>query len=297
VSRAAQTKLDRALPDVRPSRIIGSVHSIDAYKSAVLRIPMVTADEHAGLSEGLKAGSRSAINRLVTSHLRLVASIARTQFSTLVPESDLIQEGSLGLMKAAEGFDPDRGAVFATYALPYIKSHIAEYIIRNERIVRRVTTKAHRKLYFNLHRYLAGNLGLRADQVSTVCSDLGVTPCDVDDALLRLRSCDVPIHFPADQDDSDYGSGERLVAEGSDPAGIVQAQDAAVKHGAALTAALNSLDVRSRRIVTARWLSDPDDRRVTHSVLANEFAVSIERIRQIEKQALLKMRLLIGELH
>ena len=264
--------------------------SIDAYISAAYQIPVLTADEELDLAERLRDhGDMEAARRLVTSHLRFVIRIARGYLGYGLPLPDLIQEGSVGLMKAVRRFEPDVGVRLVSFAVHWIRAEIHEYILRNWRIVKVATTKAQRKLFFNL-RSAKKRLGWFSHaEVLGVAEDLGVKPETVLQMESRLANQDLP--FDGDDSDDD----ERATAPSTyladtrmEPARVVEHEDTVTDRRERLMAALGGLDDRSKVILQARWLTE---KKQTLHELAQQFGVSAERIRQIEKNAMKKMRL------
>jgi len=264
--------------------------SIDAYISAAYQIPVLTADEELDLAERLRDhGDMDAARRLVTSHLRFVIRIARGYLGYGLPLPDLIQEGSVGLMKAVRRFEPDVGVRLVSFAVHWIRAEIHEYILRNWRIVKVATTKAQRKLFFNL-RSAKKRLGwFTHAEVLGVAEDLGVKPETVLQMESRLANQDLP--FDGDDSDDD----ERPTAPSTyladtrmEPARTVEREDTVTDRRERLMAALGGLDDRSKVILQARWLTE---KKQTLHELAQQFGVSAERIRQIEKNAMKKMRL------
>lgn len=264
--------------------------SIDAYISAAYQLPVLTADEERELAEQLRNhGDMEAAQRLVLSHLRFVIRIARGYLGYGLPLPDLIQEGSVGLMKAVKRFDPDVGVRLVSFAVHWIRAEIHEYILRNWRIVKVATTKAQRKLFFNL-RSAKKRLGWFSQaEIEGVAEDLGVKPETVLEMELRLASQDLAF----DGDDSDDDEGPSAPAAylpdmRMEPARAVEHEDTVTDRRRRLLNALGHLDERSKTILEARWLTD---KKQTLHQLAQQFGVSAERIRQIEKSAMKTMRL------
>jgi RNA polymerase sigma-32 factor len=286
-----------------PWSLIPSLGHLDAYISAVNRLPMLTADEEQRYARALKEqGDLEAAGRLVMSHLRLVVSISRQYLGYGLPHGDLIQEGNVGLMKAVRRFDPDQGVRLVSYAMHWIKAEIHEYIVKNWRMVKVATTKAQRKLFFNL-RSLKHSLkheatnpnrqGLSEAEIEHVARTLDVKPEEVLEMEMRMAGADVALE-PQEGDDDDSPSAPiaYLADDGQEPTQVLaaRARDELATDG--LRRALDVLDARSRRIVEARWLEVNDDAsggKTLHE-LAAEYGVSAERIRQIEAAAMKKMR-------
>jgi RNA polymerase sigma-32 factor len=224
----------------------------------------------------------------VLSHLRLVVAVARGYLGYGLPHADLIQEGSIGLMKAVKRFDPERNVRLVSFAIHWIKAEIHEYILRNWRLVKVATTKAQRKLFFNLRSMKHSLAPLSSDDVERVATELRVKPEEVVEMETRLAGREIA--FEADQDDEDaYAPVQYLAADqDAEPLRMLEAKESEQVSAAGLDEALSSLDARSRRIIEARWLKEKDA--ATLHDLAAEFKVSAERIRQIESKALEKMR-------
>ncbi|MDJ0739401.1 MAG: RNA polymerase sigma factor RpoH [Gammaproteobacteria bacterium] len=264
--------------------------SMDAYVSAAFQLPMLSAEEEHALAVRLRERQDlAAAQALVMSHLRFVVRIARGYSGYGLPQSDLVQEGTVGLMKAVRRFDPDMGVRLVSFAVHWIKAEIHEYILRNWRIVKIATTKAQRKLFFNL-RSAKKRLGWFSQQeVEEVAEDLGVKPETVLEMESRLANYDMAF----DGSDHDDDDGPALAPAGylpdlrDEPAALVEQADAEEQQREGLYSALDALDTRSRDIVTRRWLNEGKE---TLHELADEYGVSAERIRQIEAAAIKKLR-------
>lgn len=267
----------------------GALGTIDAYISAVNRLPVLSAERETELGRRLRNHEDlSAARELVLSHLRLVVSVARQYLGYGLPHADLIQEGNVGLMKAVKRFDPERGVRLVSFAVHWIKAEIHEYIIRNWRLVKVATTKAQRKLFFNLRSMRPDGQTLNPEQVDRIARELNVRREDVSEMEVRLSGRDMSFENQDDDDDS-YAPIAYLSDEGrQEPTRVLERSARDQLQSTGLSSALEALDARSRRIVEARWLQD--DGGVTLHELAREFGVSAERIRQIEAVALKKMR-------
>ena len=265
--------------------------SLEAYVSSVFRLPMLSAEEEREHARNLrKNNDLSAARALVLSHLRFVVRIARGYSGYGLPQQDLIQEGNVGLMKAVRRFDPEMGVRLVSFAVHWIRAEIHEYILKNWRIVKVATTKAQRKLFFNL-RSAKQRLGwLSHQEVQDVAKDLDVKPETVLQMEARLSAHDLPWDLPGDADDDDsfVSPSGYLPDTRMQPDQIVEQQDAADAQHASLTTALEKLDERSRDILGRRWLVEE---KATLQELADEYGVSAERIRQIEKNAMKKLKL------
>ncbi len=266
------------------------VGSLDAYISAVHRIPVLSAEQEQALSrEYLADGDLSAAKKLVLSHLRFVVHVARGYSGYGLQLADLIQEGNIGLMKAVKRFDPDQGVRLVSFAVHWIRAEMHEFILKNWRIVKVATTKAQRKLFFNLRKSKKRLGWLNAAEVSTVAKDLGVPEATVREMESRLSGRDIGFEAPVDvDDDAKPAPAAFLIDDGADPYDNAADEDAADHKLRSLSAALSHLDKRSRDIIQRRWLDD--DSKATLQDLADEYGVSAERIRQVEANAMKKMR-------
>ncbi|MGL4408219.1 MAG: RNA polymerase sigma factor RpoH, partial [Zoogloea sp.] len=265
------------------------VGSLDQYIQTVNRIPMLSEQEESELARDFRDHENlEAARKLVLSHLRLVVAIARGYLGYGLPHSDLIQEGNIGLMKAVKRFDPDRGVRLVSFAIHWIKAEIHEYIVRNWRLVKIATTKAQRKLFFNL-RSLKGDRGtLQGEDVNIVAEHLGVKPEEVREMETRLSGQDIALESHGDDEDDRFAPIAYLADPHAEPSEVLARKERARLHDEGLHTALASLDERSRAIVQRRWLTDGDA--ATLHELAAEYGVSAERIRQIEAKAMQKMR-------
>jgi RNA polymerase sigma-32 factor len=269
----------------------GTLGNIDAYISAVNRLPMLTHDEEISLAKQLRdKNDLGAAQKLVLSHLRLVVSIARGYLGYGLPHADLIQEGNIGLMKAVKRFDPDQGVRLVSYAMHWIKAEMHEYILKNWRLVKVATTKAQRKLFFNLRSHKEGLDAMTPTQVEALAKTLNVKREEVVEMETRLTGRDIALDAPTDDDDDKFAPIAYLSSELQEPTKVLEAQQYDRMQSEGLESALSKLDDRSRRIVEARWLANDDGSGATLHELADEFGVSAERIRQIEAVALKKMK-------
>jgi RNA polymerase sigma-32 factor len=270
------------------------VGSLDSYISAVHRIPVLSLDEEQSLARRFRDDADlDAAKQLVMSHLRFVVHVARGYNGYGLQLSDLIQEGNIGLMKAVKRFDPDQGVRLVSFAVHWIRAEMHEFILRNWRIVKVATTKAQRKLFFNLRKSKKRLGWMNAEEVRVVAQDLGVPEATVREMESRLSGRDVGFEAPADADDDDKPAPAAfLVDEGADPYDNLAEEDASNNQMGALSSALGNLDDRSRDIIQRRWLAE--DNKATLQDLADEYGVSAERIRQIEANAMKKMRVAIA---
>ncbi len=284
-----QPTMQATLPLTGPLPVPMPTGSLEAYIQTVNRFPILSADEERSLALRFQQdGDLEAARGLVLSHLRLVVAVARGYLGYGLPHADLIQEGNIGLMKAVKRFDPDRGVRLVSFAIHWIKAEMHEYILRNWRLVKIATTKAQRKLFFNLRSMKSGLAPLSSDDIERVAAELRVKPEEVAEMETRLAGQDLA--FEAEHDDDEaYAPVNYLAADGdAEPSRLLEAKQSEQLRASGLDSALNSLDARSRRIVEARWLREKDP--ATLHDLAAEFKVSAERIRQIEAKALEKMR-------
>jgi RNA polymerase sigma-32 factor len=269
----------------------GNLGNLDAYISAVNRLPMLSQDDEVRLGRNLKENNDlGAAQELVLSHLRLVVSIARGYLGYGLPHADLIQEGNIGLMKAVKRFDPDQGVRLVSYAMHWIKAEIHEYILKNWRLVKVATTKAQRKLFFNLRSHKQGLDAMTPAQIDQLAKTLDVKREEVIEMETRLSGRDIALESPTDDEDDKFAPIAYLSSEQSEPTRVLEAEQVTRLHSEGLETALSKLDARSRRIVEARWLANDDGSGATLHTLAEEFGVSAERIRQIEAAALKKMK-------
>ncbi|WP_353152462.1 RNA polymerase sigma factor RpoH [Herminiimonas fonticola] len=269
----------------------GALGNIDAYISAVNRLPMLTHEEEISLAKRLRDDNDlGAAQKLVLSHLRLVVSIARGYLGYGLPHADLIQEGNIGLMKAVKRFDPDQGVRLVSYSMHWIKAEMHEYILKNWRLVKVATTKAQRKLFFNLRSHKTGLDAMTPDQVEALAKTLNVKREEVIEMETRLSGRDIALEAPTDDEDDKFAPIAYLSSDLQEPTRVLEAQRHDRLQTEGLSSALGKLDPRSRRIVEARWLANDDGSGATLHELADEFGVSAERIRQIEAVALKKMK-------
>src|SRR4051812_19135214 len=264
--------------------------SLDAYIQTVNRFPLLTAEEERRLALRFRGeGDLEAARTLVLSHLRLVVAIARGYMGYGLPHGDLIQEGNIGLMKAVKRFDPDRGVRLVSFAIHWIKAEIHEFVLRNWRLVKIATTKAQRKLFFNLRSMKPGLDPLSLAEVRSVARQLNVKPEEVSEMEARLAGHEMALEPAGDDDEDGRLAPIAYLADASpEPSEVLETEQDETLRASGLRAALESLDPRSRRIIEARWLKEKDP--ATLHDLAGEFKVSAERIRQIEAKALEKMK-------
>jgi RNA polymerase sigma-32 factor len=288
------------VPAGRHSLALGlpaSVGNIDAYISTVNRLPMLSQEEEASLARKLRDdGDLASAQKLVMSHLRLVVSIARGYLGYGLPHADLIQEGNIGLMKAVKRFDPEQGVRLVSYAMHWIKAEIHEYILRNWRMVKLATTKAQRKLFFNLRSHKTSLDTMTPEQVDDLAASLNVKREEVIEMETRLSGRDIALDASSDEDDdAKFAPISYLSADHSEPLKVLEAKQYDRLQSEGLEQALSALDARARRIVEARWLANDDGSGATLHELAEEFGVSAERIRQIEVAAMKKMKAALAE--
>lgn len=295
------------LAPTNPWALVPALGNLDAYISAVNRLPLLTPDEEQTYARQLRDHNDvDAAGRLVMSHLRLVVSIARQYLGYGLPHGDLIQEGNVGLMKAVKRFDPDQGVRLVSYAMHWIKAEIHEYILKNWRMVKVATTKAQRKLFFNLRSM---KQGFKADaathrntlsehEIDTVAAQLNVKREEVIEMETRMSGGDVLLDpAPSDDGDQAFGPIAYLADASHEPTAMIESHQRDTLATDGIAAALSSLDDRSRRIVEERWLKVNDDGSggMTLHELAAVYGVSAERIRQIEVAAMKKMKKALAE--
>jgi len=266
-----------------------SLGSLDHYIQAVNRFPLLTAEQEVALGRRLRdTNDLDAARQLVLSHLRLVVAISRGYLGYGLPQADLIQEGNVGLMKAVRRFDPERGVRLVSFALHWIKAEIHEHILRNWRLVKIATTKAQRKLFFNLRSMKAGPGALTRKEALSIAKDLGVKPEEVFEMETRLSGKDVALE-PQPGEEGEIVTPIAYLTDAEDePAQIFERAELSRNRSDGLRLALAKLDGRSREVIEARWLREDD--KATLQELADQYGVSAERIRQIEGKALKAMR-------
>lgn len=293
-----------ALAVASPWAVVPSLGNLDAYISAVNRLPMLTAEEEQEYAKKFKEeNDLEAAGKLVLSHLRLVVSVSRKYLGYGLPHGDLIQEGNIGLMKAVKRFDPDQGVRLVSYALHWIKAEIHEYILKNWRMVKVATTKAQRKLFFNLRSMKQGfkdDAGAQTHrdtltdaQIDVMARELNVKREEVIEMETRMSGGDVMLDpAPSDDGEEAFGPIAYLADATHEPTAELESRERDTMATDGIAAALEQLDPRSRRIVEERWLKVNDDGSggMTLHELAAEYGVSAERIRQIEVAAMKKMK-------
>jgi RNA polymerase sigma-32 factor len=266
-----------------------SLGSLDHYIQAVNRFPLLTPEQETELGRRLaRDNDLDAAQQLVLSHLRLVVAVSRKYLGYGLPQADIIQEGNIGLMKAVRRFDPERGVRLVSFALHWIRAEIHEYVLRNWRLVKVATTKAQRKLFFNLRRMKVRSAALSTKEAHAIAKDLGVRPDEVFEMETRLTGRDVALDPQPDDDGDALSPIAYLTDTENEPVQILERAETAENRTLGLRHALAKLDERSRRIIEARWLVEDDP--ATLQDLADEYGVSAERIRQIEGKAIKSMR-------
>jgi len=268
--------------------------SLESYIQTVKSFPILSQQEETEFARRFRQHEDlDAARQLIVSHLRVVVAIARGYMGYGLPQADLIQEGNIGLMKAVKRFDPERGVRLVSFAVHWIRAEMHEFILRNWRIVKIATTKAQRKLFFNLRSMKPGLATLGSDDVKAIARQLSVNPDEVVEMETRLGGKDIALEpLGGDEGDEVYAPIAYLTDTDAEPGRILEHEQAARLKGEGLQQALASLDARSRRIIETRWLREQDH--ATLHDLAAEFGVSAERIRQIEHKAMQKMRGVIG---
>jgi RNA polymerase sigma-32 factor len=268
----------------------GPVGSLDAYIDRVSQIPVLSKDEEIALATRFRSeADLDAARQLVLSHLRFVVHIARGYLGYGLPMGDLVQEGNVGLMKAVKRFDPGVGVRLVSFAVHWIRAEIHEYVLRNWRLVKVATTKSQRKLFFNLRRMKKNLAWLSEEETQAVARDLGVEASDVREMEQRLAARDMSFDPMPDSDDEDasYSPAMYLPAAHADPAIEVEREEWDEDSSDRLSAALEKLDERSRTILKRRWMTD--DKATLHE-LADEYGISAERVRQVETNAINKLK-------
>ena len=268
---------------------IPAAYSLDSYIQTVNRYPMLSLEQEQAYARDWRAQEDvEAARQLVLSHLRVVVSVARHYLGYGLPQADLIQEGNIGLMKAVKRFDPDRGVRLVSFALHWIRAEIHEYVLKNWRLVKVATTKAQRKLFFNLRSLKQSLDTLSITEADAVAKELNVSRKDVLEMETRLSGRDISIDPTVEDGEESYSPVAYLASPDENPAQVLEREQTEQHLHTGLFKALESLDPRSRRIIEARWLTE--DASSTLHDLAEEYGVSAERIRQIEARALQKMR-------
>jgi len=266
-----------------------SLGSLDHYIQAVNRFPLLTAEQEVDLGRRWRANQDiDAAGQLVMSHLRLVVAVSRNYVGYGLPQADLIQEGNVGLMKAVRRFDPERGVRLVSFALHWIKAEIHEHILRNWRLVKVATTKAQRKLFFNLRSMKTRSGALTHGEAGDIAATLRVKPEEVLEMEMRLSGQDVALDPTPGDDESSVSPIAWLADDAEEPSQTLEREQIETRRSEGLKSALGKLDARSRRIIESRWLREDDP--ATLQELANEYGISAERIRQIESKALKQMR-------
>lgn len=279
--------LDLSLPS------IGSVDSYDRYMQSIRAIPSLTAEEELALGMRLKTSNDlEAAKTLILSHLKLVAKVAKGYSGYGLPQSDLVQEGNIGLMKAVKRFDPERGVRLVSFAIFWIKAEIQEYIVKNWRLVKTATTKAQRKLFFNLRSMKKTLKPLKSDEINSIAKELNVKPEDVREMEYRFNGNEISLDYGSEESEEDvYRPIAYLKDETPEPSEKMEIDQSEGNSLSSLNKALSSLDERSRLILEERWLKDKDAS--TLNELADKLGVSAERIRQIEQAAMKKIKTLM----
>nr|WP_315044126.1 RNA polymerase sigma factor RpoH [uncultured Moraxella sp.] len=283
-----KSKTTNALVPAMPTSLTAPGVNLGAYINAVHQIPILTPEQEQELAHRYyDEGDVEAARLLVMSHLRFVIHIARSYSGYGLPQGDLIQEGNVGLMKAVKRFDPNKGVRLVSFAVHWIKAEIHEFVIRNWRIVKVATTKAHRKLFFNLRSLKKTNNQLTLEEAEAIAKDLNVTVKQVLEMESRLTSYDASFEAQSDDEDEGRYAPQYYLEDEVNPADMVEDADWEESNNNALAEAMDSLDERSRDIVQQRWLNE---QKATLHELAAEYNISAERVRQIEKNAMDKIK-------
>lgn len=275
--------------------LTGPLGSLDAYLERISHVPVLSREDEQALARRLRDDNDvEAARTLVLSHLRFVVHIARGYRGYGLPMGDIVQEGNVGLMKAVKRFDPGLGVRLVSFAVHWIRAEIHEYVLRNWRLVKVATTKAQRKLFFNLRKMKKNLSWLSADETAVVARELGVSTSEVTEMERRLSARDVSFDPLASESDEDepYAPTQYLPAPDADPASSVEAEEWEASTQGALRRALAELDPRSRDIVQSRWMAGDADKATLHD-LAARYGVSAERVRQLEANAIKKLRALM----
>ena len=279
--------LDLSLPT------LGSIDSYDRYMQSIRTIPSLSAEEEWELGMRLKkSNDLEAAKTLILSHLKLVVKVAKGYSGYGLPQSDLVQEGNIGLMKAVKRFDPERGVRLVSFAIYWIKAEIQEYIVKNWRLVKTATTKAQRKLFFNLRSMKKTLQPLKSDEINSIAKELNVKPEDVREMEYRFNGNEISLDYGSEESEDDvFRPIAYLKDETPEPSEKMEIDQSEGNSLSSLSKALSSLDERSRLILEERWLKDKDAS--TLHELADKLGVSAERIRQIEQAAMKKIKLMM----
>lgn len=283
-----------------PALTPGDLGNLDAYIKAANSAPVLTAEEERNLAIRMRDyNDVDAAQALIISHLRLVISVARGYLGYGLSHGDLIQEGNIGLMKAVRHYDPDKGVRLMTFAVHWIRAEIQEYIMRNSHMVKLATTHAQRKLFFNLRQMKKTDQALTNAQAEDIAEKLNVKPKEVLEMEKRLSGPDASLDTPLDEEgDSSVTAVDMLSDKSDEPVEILEKADELQLEQVGLKKAIEQLDPRSRRIIEARWFHENDEgevKAVSLATLAKEFGISIERVRQLEKQAIAKLKKILTE--
>ena len=283
-----------------PALTPGDLGNLDAYIKAANSAPVLTAEEERNLAIRMRDyNDVDAAQALIISHLRLVISVARGYLGYGLAHGDLIQEGNIGLMKAVRHYDPDKGVRLMTFAVHWIRAEIQEYIVRNSHMVKLATTHAQRKLFFNLRQMKKTDQALTNAQAEDIAEKLNVKPKEVLEMEKRLSGPDASLDTPLDEEgDSSVTAVDMLSDKSDEPVEILEKADELQLEQVGLKKAIEQLDPRSRRIIEARWFHENDEgevKAVSLATLAKEFRISIERVRQLEKQAIAKLKKILTE--
>ena len=283
-----------------PALTPGDLGNLDAYIKAANSAPVLTAEEERNLVIRMRDyNDVDAAQALIISHLRLVISVARGYLGYGLSHGDLIQEGNIGLMKAVRHYDPDKGVRLMTFAVHWIRAEIQEYIVRNSHMVKLATTHAQRKLFFNLRQMKKTDQSLTNAQAEDIAEKLNVKPKEVLEMEKRLSGPDASLDTPLDEEgDSSVTAVDMLTDKSDEPVEILEKADELQLEQVGLKKAIEQLDPRSRRIIEARWFHENDEgevKAVSLATLAKEFGISIERVRQLEKQAIAKLKKILTE--
>jgi RNA polymerase sigma-32 factor len=270
-----------------------SLDSFDLYQQQVQAIPLLTEEEEIGLAKKLhEENDLTAARQLIMSHLRLVIKIARSYSGYGLNQADLVQEGNIGLMKAVKRFDPSRGVRLVSYAIYWIKAEIQEFVVRNWRLVKIATTKAQRKLFFNLRSMKKTLQPLKQDEIKEIAKELNVKEADVKEMEYRFNGNEIALDYQDDDNEDEiFRPISYLKDENADPLKQLISKESESNSISALTNAIKSIDERSRYVLESRWLNEEKSK--TLHELADELGVSAERIRQIEQNALKKLKSLM----
>ena len=280
--------MTKSMTPLQTTSLAVSTSNLDSYIASAYLVPVLSAEEEHSLALRLyDSNDLDAARTLIVHHLRFVIQVARGYTGYGLPLADLVQEGNIGLMKAVKRFDPHKGVRLVSFAVHWVRAEIHEYVLRNWRIVKIATTKAQRKLFFNLRSTKKRLAWLSQDEINSIAEELGVKPSDVIEMEKRISNDDLGFDLPCDDDEESFAPAAYLSHDSCNPETEVEENDWQAHQNKQLQIALNTLDKRSRDIIGQRWLAD---KKATLQELAKKYQVSAERVRQLENNAIKKLK-------